>query len=132
MSATAKQAIPPIERVRTCWDDVPDWVMALAEACAGSTQKAVGDRIGYAGSTISQVLSNTYAGDIENVEAKVRGALMSETVTCPAINAEMGRDVCRRWQKRPFSTASANAVRMHQACRSGCPHSRLQGGGGDE
>ena len=131
MSAASKAHLTPVERARACWSPVPEWVMALAEACMHATQKTVGDKIGYSGTTVSQVISNSYPGDIENVEARVRGALMSETVFCPAINGELGRDICRHWQRRPFSTASANAVRMYQACRSGCPNSRL-GGARDE
>ena len=125
MSTKAK--IDNLEKARTAWGDPPpDWIVALAEACNAETQTAVGKKIGYAGSTISQVLSDTYkGGDMVRFEQVVRGALMAETVTCPVMNSEIGRDVCLGWQKRPFSTASANAVRMYHGCRKGCPHSRI-------
>lgn len=115
-----------IERARAAWGaDAPEWVIALAEACSAETQAAVARRVGYSGATVSQLISNSYRGDLRAVETMVRGALMAETVTCPVMATEIGRDVCLNWQRRPFSTASANAVRMYQGCRSGCPHSRI-------
>lgn len=114
-----------LAKAREAWGNpAPDWIEVLAEAANATTQSAVGERIGTGGSTISQLLSNTYPGDVAKFETIIRGRLMAETVDCPILQA-IGRDVCLGWQKRPFSTASGNAVRMHQACRSGCPHSRL-------
>ena len=115
-----------LEKARAAWgEQPPEWIIALAEACNAENQRLVGKRIGYSGPTVSQVLSRSYEkGDMARFETVVRGALMSETVRCPVLQ-EIGRDVCLGWQKRPFSTASANAVRMYQGCRSGCPHSRL-------
>lgn len=114
--ATAAWGTPP-----------PDWIIALAEACDAETQTAVGKRLGYSGSAVSLVLGNKYGavGDVIGFETIVRGALMAETVLCPVSGDHIGRDVCSNWQKRPFSTASSNSVRMYQGCRSGCPHSRI-------
>lgn len=122
-----KARVDNVEKARAAWGDMlPEWVMALAEACNAETQVAVGKRLNYSGAAISSVLSNTYRnGNMERFEAVVRGALMAEVVMCPVLSTEIGRDVCSGWQKRPFSTASANAVRMYQGCRSGCPHSRI-------
>lgn len=122
-----RQKVDNIAKAKAAWgDDAPEWVITLAEACNHETQAAVGRRIGYSPAVVSSVLSNSYGlGDIARVEGVVRGALMAETVVCPVMNTEIGRDVCHGWQKRPFSTASANAVRMYQGCRSGCPNSRI-------
>lgn len=125
MSALAKN--DNLVRARACWETAPDWVLALAESCNAENQTAIGKRLGYSGSTVSQVLSNTYPGDMERFEQVVRGVLMAETVICPRLG-ETSRNVCQQWQRRPFSTASSNAVAMYQACRSGCPHSRIQKG----
>lgn len=106
-------------------ESTPDWIIVLAEACNMSSQAAIAKRLGYSSSTVSQVLSNKYGmGDIAKFEQVVRGALMAETVACPIVG-DMTRDVCLNWQQRPFSTTNSNAVRMYQACRSGCSHSRL-------
>lgn len=120
-----------LDKARAAWGDLPDWVLALAEACDAETQAAVGRRIDYSGSAVSQVLSGTYRGDLPRVEIAVRGALMAETVRCPMLG-DIARNVCLNWQRRPFSTASSNAVRMHQACRSNCPHSRIPNTHGDD
>lgn len=130
MSFPAKRKNDNVVRASDAWGTPPDWVLILAEACNMENQTSVGRRLSYAGSTISQVLSNTYLGDMERFEQVVRGVLMAETVICPRLG-EMSRNVCQTWQRRPFSTASSNAVAMYQACRSGCPHSRLQGGSDD-
>lgn len=124
-----KAKLDNLEKACAAWGNPPpDWIVALAEACNALTQSAVGKKIGYSGSTVSQVLSDTYRnGDMARIETVVRGALMAETVRCPILQ-EIGRDICLGWQKRPFSTASANAVRMYQACRDNCPHSRLTKG----
>lgn len=129
MSALVKQKNDNVVRASDAWGTPPDWVLVLAEACNSENQTAVGKRLGYAGSTISQVLSSSYPGDMDRLEQVVRGVLMAETVICPRLG-ETSRNVCQQWQRRPFSTASSNAVAMYQACRSGCPHSRL--GGGDD
>lgn len=124
---SARQKLDNVAKARAAWgEDAPEWVIALAESCNRETQAAVARKIGYSSSTVSQVLSNSYQlGDMIRMEAVVRGAMMSETVLCPVMGTEIGRDVCSGWQKRPFSTASANAVRMYQGCRSGCPNSRI-------
>lgn len=120
--------IDNITKVRAAWGDPPpDWIVALAESCDAETQTAVAARLGYSSTVVSLALSNRYdKGDIVRLEAIVRGALMAEAVLCPVMGAEISRDVCQNWQRRPFSTASSNAVRMYQGCRSGCPHSRLR------
>ena len=117
-----------LSKALAAWGDpAPDWIVVLAEACNAETQTAVARKLGYSSATVSLVLSNGYEkGDVVRIEALVRGILMAETVHCPVLSAAIGRDVCSTWQKRPFSTASSNAVRMYQGCRSGCPHSRLR------
>jgi len=130
MSTPAKQRNNNVARAQEAWGTPPDWVLVLAEACNMENQTAVGRRLRYSGPTVSQVLSNSYGGDMESFEQVVRGVLMAETVICPRLG-ETSRNVCQTWQRRPFSTASSNAVAMYQACRSGCPHSRLAGGSDD-
>ncbi|MGW9946962.1 hypothetical protein J2W92_002299 [Rhizobium leguminosarum] len=106
------------------WGNPPDWIIVLAEACSRNSQKTVGEQIKYSAATVSQVLSNSYRGDLAAVETMIRGALMAEIVTCPIVG-EMARNMCLGWQKKPFNATSSHRVRMYQACRSGCPHSRI-------
>lgn len=124
---TVPAKLDNLTKARAAWGDpLPDWILVLAECCDAETQAAVARRLSYSPTAVSLVLSNRYEkGDMIRLEAAVRGALMAETVVCHVTGGEIGRDVCQNWQRRPFSTASANAVRMYQGCRSGCPHSRL-------
>lgn len=105
---------------------LPDWVEALAEECTRRSAAAVAETIGYSPAVISHVLGNRYTGDIRRVEEKARGALMGASVTCPVLG-ELARNRCLDEQRKPFATTSSIRVRLHRACRSGCPHARLKG-----
>ncbi|NDW04044.1 transcriptional regulator [Jiella pacifica] len=112
-----------LEKARTSWSPAPDWIEELALFADAQGLKGAALRTGVGGSTISQVLSKKYPGVLGNVEARVRGALMRETVDCPVLD-EMRRDVCLNWQAKPFAATSSLRVSMFRACRSGCPHSK--------
>lgn len=121
-----RSPIDHVEKARLAWGDTPpDWVIALAEQCNATSQAAAGRRIAYAGSTISQVISNAYLGDLPRVEDMVRGAFMASTIECPVLG-EMARNVCLDWQRRPYSDASALHIKMWRACRS-CPLAQRKG-----
>ena len=123
MTAAAQQP-DLIARAHEAWGEPPDWVLVLAEACMETTQTAVADQVGYSPSVIGQAIGKTYRGDMSRVEDRVRGALLREKVRCPVL-VEVTRDECLNWQKERFSTASGLNIKMHRACRSGCPNSRL-------
>lgn len=120
-----KAAVDHVAKAHTAWgENVPAWIVILAEACNRSSQSAVAKDLGYSGSAISLVIGNNYNGDLVRIEQMVRGALMAETVRCPILG-ELERNVCEAWQRKPFATTSSHRIRMHQACRSGCPNSRI-------
>lgn len=105
------------------WSVPPAWVLSLAQACAASSQAAVGRRLGLSGALISAVLGGTYAargGDMKRVEEIVRGALMGSTLVCPVMG-EIGTDRCHKEQREPFRATSAFRVRLFQMCRR-CPN----------
>lgn len=104
-------------KARAAWGDVPDWI---AELCRLADQVGLGGcerRIGYSRSAISTVISRKYLGDLDRVEAMVRGALMAETVTCPVLG-EIGRDRCLTEQKTPFRATSAFRAQLFHACKT--------------
>jgi len=115
--------VSQLSKARERWTPTPDWIEELADLADREGLKGAEKRIGYAGSTISQVLSNNYNGVLAKVEQRVRGALMGATVICPVLD-EMRRDVCLDWQGKPFAATSSLRVAMYRACRSGCPHSK--------
>lgn len=114
-------------KAAAAWSPAPDWVLALAAEADRIGQPATAKCIDYSAATVSQVISNSYRGDLRRVEQMVRGALMGAVVDCP-VKGEMARNVCLKWQEKPFAATSADRTRMYHACRSGCPNSRHQTG----
>lgn len=105
--------------------DEADWLAALRQACAESTQSAVAKRLGVAGATISQVLASKYAASTATVEERVRGVLMQKVVDCPQLG-EISAKVCLDWQAKPFAATNPLRVRMYGACKQ-CPLRRAGG-----
>ena len=111
------------EKVVQNWTDpAPGWVLVLASACDATSQNRVAKRIGYSPAVVGAVLTNSYPGRLDKVEAAVRGALLNVTVTCPVLG-EINADRCVSEQRRPLRPTNPNAVRLYHACRNGCPHS---------
>lgn len=129
---SARSTVDPVEKATTAWDNsLPDWVLVLAETCRHNSQSAVAKRIDYSPAVVSSVLSNSYKGDISRVEQMVRGALMSETVICPALG-DIARNICLDWQSKPYAATSSHRAAMFHACRSNCSNSRFSQKGDDD
>ena|SRR6185312_11545649 len=103
--------------------DMPDWIEALALATdAAPSQATLNAKLKFkSASVISGLISRTYPGKLDKLEAVVRGALMHEIVRCP-VQGTIARDVCIQNQKRKFSSANPRAAQLWAACRAGCPH----------
>ena len=64
----------PVDIARDAWgDDLPDWVLALAQACALTSQNRVAEDLGRSASLVSTVLRKKYPGNMEAIEERVRG-----------------------------------------------------------
>ena len=114
---------------RKGWGDAPpDWIVRLAEECGRSNASEVARRLDYSVAVISGVVLANYKGDYLKVEAKVRGAYMGAVVECPILG-EIERDRCIAEQRHRHFGTSAVRAKLYRACRGGCPHSRLKGGG---
>lgn len=112
------------QRAASGWGTPPVWICALVEEASRTSGSAVAKRVGYSPATISQVISNSYRGDLGRVEEMVRGALMQAVVACPILG-EIGRDRCLKEQAEPFRSTSAMRAQLYHACRDGsCPHSK--------
>lgn len=117
------------EKAEKAWQGTaPDWVRELAMFARSDGLNGCAKRLSYSVTTISQVINNKYLGDLSNVEERVRGALMKETVPCPVLGA-LPRDQCLDWQAKPLAVTNSTRTKVYRACRAGCPHSRLKGGG---
>ncbi len=133
MNASLKQAAKPatdfVDNAIQAWGALPpDWIMALAEDANRTSGTEAAQRIGYSSAVVTSVINNNYRGAMKTVEARVRGALLAEEVDCPIIGA-IRRDRCMDEQKKSHIGSSAQRTRLYHACRSGCAHSRLKGGG---
>ncbi len=121
-----KPATDFVAKAKAAWgEQIPDWVLTLAEEANRTTAKAVADRVGYSAAVLSHVFSKSYIGDMQRVEEKARGVFMGMKVTCPVLG-EIGRDHCLDEQKKPFSASSSVRSKVYRACRGGCEHSRLK------
>lgn len=109
-----------IEKARIAWKSgMPDWVEALAQECAASSQNKVAVRLGRSATMISQVLSNTYPGDLIDLEERFRAEFQAAVVVCPALGQIPASD-CLAWRKkaREFQNTNSLRIRMFRACRS--------------
>lgn len=123
---TGRSVTDYVAKANAAWGDPPAWIIALAEACTRTSQSVVAKQLNYSAATVSQLLSNAYRGDLSRLEDMVRGALLSETIDCPALG-ELPRNVCLEWQAKPYAPTSSYRAQMYRACRDNCPHSRVAG-----
>lgn len=118
-----KQSGPNVNvaKARACWgNDLPDWLLIFATECDRTSIRAASERIGYSHSVCSQILSKSYPGRVDKVEAAVRGAFMGLTVICPVLG-ELAVDKCLYHQGRKFAPTNPMRVRLHRTCPT-CPH----------
>lgn len=112
----------PVDIARSAWgDDLPDWVLALAQACAASSQNRVAQDLERSASLVSNVLRRKYPGDMASIEERVRGVYMRAVVECPVFG-DLPTDRCQMWRKRSQSPSGRNTqhVWMRKACNR-CP-----------
>lgn len=118
----------PVETARAAWgEQMPDWVMMLANACAEASQNKVAVRMNRSASLVSAVLNRKYRGDMEAVEDVVRGVFAARTVECPALGT-LPVNECRDWQlkARSFVNVNSQRVAMYRACNR-CPRCKKEG-----
>lgn len=110
-----------LETARAAHDPCPDWIEALAQECDRTSQNKAAARLGYTPGAISAVLRGKYGASTGSIEQTVRGALMAETLDCPALG-EIGKQTCLKWRRksRVFSNANSLSVTMYRACTR-CP-----------
>lgn len=108
---------------RQHWPDgVPPEVEALAAEAMATSGAAAAKRLGYSQAVVTQTIRRSYPGDMATVFARIRGALMQETVLCPVLG-EIARDHCLDEQARPFSATNSSRARLARTCPS-CPNRR--------
>ncbi|TRD18371.1 hypothetical protein [Palleronia caenipelagi] len=117
-----------LAKARAAWgEDMPDWIEALARACAETSQNAVARKLGYSAATVSCALSGTYRGNLATLEAAWRGVFERAVVACPILG-EIGTPTCRDWRRKSKRLRASNNLnaRMFRACRA-CSHNQKGG-----
>jgi hypothetical protein len=123
LSGTRPARTDYVANARVAWgDDPPAEVLQLALEANATSGAAAAKRIGYSGAVVTQLIGRKYPGDVGAVFARIRGALMGETVGCPVLG-DIARDQCLDEQKRPFSATNSTRARLWHACQR-CPNNR--------
>jgi hypothetical protein len=118
-----------LDRAKEKWGDgLQPWVILLAQTVdnAGSQSK-VATALNLSAGTISQVISNTYKGDLAGIEKRVMGKFGNHDVECPVLGT-IGMDRCMLHQSRKADKITTNSqwVRLYRACPN-CPNRHLKG-----
>ncbi len=120
MSRT-ESTTPNIDTAIGAWGSpLPAWIQVLAEECDRTSQGKTAARLKRSPTVINQALKKTYTGRLDDLEQRVRGELMGETVSCPIL-AEITKRECLDHQARGYESTNATRVRLFQACRK-CPN----------
>lgn len=110
-----------LAKARQAWGkSMPDWVLIFAEQCDRTSVRAAAERLRYSPSVGSQILSNSYQGRLDKVEAAVRGAFMGATVECPVLG-ELPLHKCLYHQGRKFASTNPTRVKLSRTCPT-CPN----------
>lgn len=80
------------------------------------SQAKVGKRLGYSSATVSQVLSNTYGGQLDQFLTRVEETFGTAEMDCPILG-RIPLPICVTERRKPFCTANPHQVRMYQTCR---------------
>jgi len=92
----------------------------LVEAVARhGTRGVVADMLGYTRTAVSQALNGRYPADTRKLAARIV-EVFADHVACPHLALDIPSAACREHREAPLSTASREAIKHWQACRT-CP-----------
>jgi hypothetical protein len=81
------------------------------------TQTKVAAELGVSSPVVSQLLKDSYLGDVATLASRIRGKYMAETVQCPVMGT-LGRNHCLDYQARPLAFTNPQRAALHQACKT--------------
>lgn len=100
------------------------WIKILKAEIAKSSQAEVSRRLNLSKSTISQVLSDTYAANTDRIEEKVLLEFENKQVNCPILGLISLKE-CRINQNKEFSCNNMLSVKLYKAC-SNCKKTKVE------
>lgn len=122
MSASPKrpgQLVSSIDIVSQSWgEDVPHWIITLAEECDKTSQAKVAQKIGRSPALVNQVLKKTYKADLNAIQGRVETVFGCQ-IACPVLGLIDG-DRCLSEQDKPYRPYNHVMVSLYRACRK-CP-----------
>lgn len=101
------------------------WFSALASEVEKTSQSKTASKCSISPTAVNQVLKGTYKGNIANVQEKVEGALLENSVTCPVLDI-ITTDVCAQHRNKKFSPNNPMRVQLYRACQT-CQHNPKRG-----
>lgn len=101
----------------------PDWIAVLRKEAERTSQAQVAKRLRLSQGVVNQVLNGKYPAKTDNVESRVRGEFMRQTVDCPVLE-EISTRACLDNQRRPWAATNPQRVQLYLACRK-CEHATL-------
>jgi hypothetical protein len=99
-----------------------DPTILLKRVVAANGQAAVARALGYSASALSQALSGSYGGSLENMLQRVSEVYGDGTVRCPVMG-EVLLSRCAEERRKPFCASNPQRVRLYRACQ-GCTEYR--------
>lgn len=107
------------------------WIQTLKDECEKSSQSKVAAMLRRSSgdnfpspTVINQIIKGKYPGRTDRLQALVEGVFMNVTVECPVMGS-IPSDQCIEYQARKFAATNPTRVRLYQACRAGCQHSKI-------
>ena len=111
-----------LAKAKRDWVSPPDWILALIGFIEQHGVAKASRRIDYAPSVISQLINNTYEGNLSRIEDNVRAECTKAEVECPRFGP-IPLASCLRNQRRKPPLRGQDYI-THQVCHGGCPNCR--------
>ena len=97
-----------------------DFMEILKREVAATSVAAVARRIGYARSSVSNLLNDNYPSSPRKIGARIM-EVFSADISCPFLKRDIAAAECREAREAPMPTNNARRLRHWTACRR-CPN----------
>jgi hypothetical protein len=119
MTTSHSPAVKKAPQIKPLPQDVIDLVTEASKRMTGAD---LADKLGVSTSAVSQAKHNKFQGNVDRFVARVRGALMGSSVTCPVLG-EINTKVCLDQQNRQAVFSNPQRVALAKACKT-CPNAQ--------
>jgi len=111
---------------RNAWGiSCPDWVLTLAKKCDKLGLQETAKLVAVPDITLSRIIKNQFYGNSSKIQETIEGLFSDLVVECPVLG-DIPYSKCIKQQRSEFSSANSVKIQLYKACRTGCPHSKLE------